>query len=202
MGAVGTVGKLSKSIPAGSVFEAAIKAVDTYTTAKTAEETAEGYGGAAGGLAGSVAGAAAGAAIGSVVPIIGTAVGGLVGAFLGGMGGDAVGAMFGKSSFAKSLFGNDSEPGDVVRAMSVQTGPPQAPSPLMLKVEPKPAQVDQKITFAPHMPITVQGDVKDPDELMRKLQPMMQGQLQDFARQMEDNARRSNDRKLYDSPHI
>ncbi len=202
MGAVGTVGKLSKSIPAGSVFEAAIKAVDTYTTAKTAEEKAEGYGGAAGGLAGSVAGAAAGAAIGSVVPIIGTAVGGLVGAFLGGMGGDAVGSMFGKSSFAKSLFGNDSEPGDVVRAMSVKTGPPQAPSPLMLKAAPKPAQVDQKITFAPHMPITVQGDVKDPDELMRKLQPMMQGQLQDFARQLEDNARRSNDRKLYDSPHI
>ena len=202
MGAVGTVGKLSKSIPAGSVFEAAIKAVDTYTTAKTAEEKAEGYGGAAGGLAGSVAGAAAGAAIGSVVPIIGTAVGGLVGAFLGGMGGDAVGSMFGKSSFAKSLFGNDSEPGDVVRAMSVKTGPPQAPSPLMLKAAPKPAQVDQNITFAPHMPITVQGDVKDPDELMRKLQPMMQGQLQDFARQLEDNARRSNDRKLYDSPHI
>ena len=202
MGAVGTVGKLSKSIPAGSVFEAAIKAVDTYTTAKTAEEKAEGYGGAAGGLAGSVAGAAAGAAIGSVVPIIGTAVGGLVGAFLGGMGGDAVGSMFGKSSFAKSLFGNDSEPGDVVRAMSFKTGPPQAPSPLMLKAESKPAQVDQKITFAPHMPITVQGDVKDPDELMRKLQPMMQGQLQDFARQLEDNARRSNDRKLYDSPHI
>ena len=202
MGAVGTVGKLSKSIPAGTVFEAAIKAVDTYTTAKTAEEKAEGYGGAAGGLAGSVAGAAAGAAIGSVVPIIGTAVGGLVGAFLGGMGGDAVGSMFGKSSFAKSLFGNDSEPGDVVRAMSVKTGPPQAPSPLMLKAEPKPAQVDQKITYAPHMPITVQGDVKDPEELMRKLQPMMQGQLQDFARQMEDNARRSNDRKLYDSPHI
>lgn len=202
MGAVGTIGKMGKSIPAGTVFEAGIKAFETYTTAKTAEEKAEGYGGAAGGLAGSVAGAAAGAAIGSVVPIIGTAVGGLVGAFLGGMGGDAVGSMFGKSSFAKSLFGNDSEPGDVVRAMSVKTGPPQAPSPLMLKAEPKPAQVDQKITFAPHMPITVQGDVKDPDELMRKLQPMMQGQLQDFARQMEDNARRSNDRKLYDSPHI
>jgi hypothetical protein len=30
----------------------------------------------------------------------------------------------------------------------------------------------------------------------------MQGQLNDFARQMEDNARRANDRKLYDSPHI
>ncbi|KOX65611.1 phage tail protein [Pseudomonas psychrophila] len=202
MNAVGTISKAGKAIPAGSLFEAGIKAFDTYTTAKTAEEKAEGYGGAAGGLAGTMAGAAAGAAIGSVVPIIGTAVGGLVGAFLGGIGGDAVGGMFGRSSFAKSLFGRDAEPGDVVRSMSAQSGRTQAPSPLMLKPESKPAVVDQKITFAPHMPITVQGDVKDPDEFMRKLQPMMQGQFQDFARRMEDDARRANDRKLYDAPHI
>ena len=84
---------------------------------------------------------------------------------------------------------------------SVLPGRTQAPSPLMLKPESKPAVVDQKITFAPHMPITVQGDVKDPDEFMRKLQPMMQGQFQDFARRMEDDARRANDRKLYDAPH-
>ena len=58
----------------------------------------------------------------------------------------------------------------------------------MLKSEAKPAPIDQTFTFAPHMPITIEGDVKDPDELMRKLQPMMQGQLNDFARQMEDNA--------------
>lgn len=201
MGAVGTLGKMGKVLPAGTVFEAGIKALDTYSTAKTAQEKAEGYGGAAGGLAGSVAGAAAGAAIGSVVPIIGTAVGGLVGAFLGGIGGDTLGGMFGKSSFAKSLFSSDSEPGDVVRAMSAKSGPSQAPSPLMLKPETKPATVEQSISFAPHMPITIQGDVKDPDELMRKLQPLVQGQLQDFARQMEDNARRANDRKLYDIPH-
>ncbi|MBW0238690.1 phage tail tape measure protein [Pseudomonas sp. D1HM] len=200
MSAVGTLGKVSKAIPAGTVFEAGLKAFDTFTTAKTAEEKADGYGGAAGGLAGSLAGAAAGAAIGSVVPIIGTAMGGLVGAFLGGMGGDAVGGMFGKTSFAKSLFGNDAEPGDVVRSM--QAGSPKAPAPLVIKAESKPAPIDQKFTFAPHMPITIEGDVKDPDELMRKLQPMMQGHLNDFARQMEDNARRANDRKLYDAPHI
>ena len=198
---IGAVDRVGKALPAGSVLEAGIKAFDTYTTAKTAEEKAEGYGGAAGGLAGSVAGAAAGAAIGSVVPIIGTAVGGLVGAFLGGMGGDTVGGMLGKTSFAKSLFGNDAEPGDVVRSMSAKAGSSQAPSPLMLKSEAKPAPIDQTFTFAPHMPITVQGDVKDPADLMRQLQPMMQGQLNDFARQIEDNARRANDRKLYDAPH-
>ena len=202
MNAVSTISKAGKAIPAGTVFEAGIKAFDTYTTAKTAQEKAEGYGGAVGGLAGSVTGAAAGAAIGSVVPIIGTAVGGLVGAFLGGMGGDTVGGMLGKTSFAKSLFGNDAEPGDVVRSMSAKAGSSQAPSPLMLKSEAKPAPIDQTFTFAPHMPITIEGDVKDPDELMRKLQPMMQGHLNDFVRQMEDNARRANDRKLYDAPHI
>ncbi|MGP5464676.1 phage tail tape measure protein, partial [Pseudomonas helleri] len=52
----GTLGKMGKTLPAGTVFEAGIKAFDTYSTAKTAQEKAEGYGGAAGGLAGSVAG--------------------------------------------------------------------------------------------------------------------------------------------------
>ncbi|VVN45038.1 hypothetical protein PS639_05670 [Pseudomonas fluorescens] len=108
--------------------------------------------------------------------------------------------MLGQSTLAKSLFGSDSAPGDVVRSM--KAGTLQAPSPLLLKPQAKPAAIEQAITFAPHMPITIQGDVKDPDELMRKLQPMMQGQFKDFARQMEDDARRANDRKLYDSPHV
>ena len=200
MNAVGTVSKVGKAIPGAKLFDAGLKVLDTYSTAKTAEEKAEGYGGAAGGLAGSVAGAAAGAAIGSVVPILGTAIGGMIGAFLGGMGGESLGSMLGQSTLAKSLFGGDSAPGDVVRSM--KAGTPQAPSPLLLKPQAKPTAIEQAITFAPHMPITIQGDVKDPDELMRKLQPMMQGQFKDFARQMEDDARRANDRKLYDSPHV
>ena len=200
MNAVGTVSKVGKAIPGAKLFDAGLKVLDTYSTAKTAEEKAEGYGGAAGGLAGSVAGAAAGAAIGSVVPILGTAIGGMIGAFLGGMGGESLGSMLGQSALAKSLFGGDSAPGDVVRSM--KAGTPQAPSPLLLKPQAKPTAIEQAITFAPHMPITIQGDVKDPDELMRKLQPMMQGQFKDFARQMEDDARRANDRKLYDSPHV
>ena len=200
MNAVGTVSKVGKAIPGAKLFDAGLKVLDTYSTAKTAEEKAEGYGGAAGGLAGSVAGAAAGAAIGSVVPILGTAIGGMIGAFLGGMGGESLGSMLGQSTLAKSLFGGDSAPGDVVRSM--RAGTSQAPSPLLLKPQAKPTAIEQAITFAPHMPITIQGDVKDPDELMRKLQPMMQGQFKDFARQMEDDARRANDRKLYDSPHV
>lgn len=110
--------------------------------------------------------------------------------------------MLGKSTFAKSLFGSESAPGDVVRSMTAQTGPPQPPSPLLLKPEIKPAPIEQKITFAPHMPIAIQGDVKDPAELTRQLDTMLQDRFRDFSRDLEDSARRANARQLYDSPHV
>ncbi|MDQ0124257.1 phage tail tape-measure protein [Pseudomonas lini] len=199
---VGKVGKLGKALPGEAVFEAGIKAFETFNTAKTDDEKGEGYGAAAGGLAGTMAGAAAGAAIGSVVPILGTAVGGMVGAMLGAMGGESLGSMLGKSTFAKTLFGSESAPGDVVRSMTAQAGPPPPPSPLLLKPEIKPAAIEQKITFAPHMPITIEGDVKDPAELTRQLDTLLQSRFRDFSRELEDSARRANDRQLYDSPHV
>jgi hypothetical protein len=199
---VGKVGKLGKALPGEAVFEAGLKAFETFNTAKTDDEKGEGYGAAAGGLAGTMAGAAAGAAIGSVVPLLGTAVGGMVGAMLGAMGGESLGSMLGKSTLAKSLFGSESAPGDVVRSMTVQAGPPPPPSPLLLKPEIKPAAIEQKITFAPHMPITIEGDVKDPGELTRQLDTMLQDRFRDFSRELEDSARRANARLLYDSPHV
>ncbi|VVO85382.1 hypothetical protein PS903_01988 [Pseudomonas fluorescens] len=199
---VGKVGKLGKALPGEAVFEAGLKAFETFNTAKTDDEKGEGYGAAAGGLAGTMAGAAAGAAIGSVVPLLGTAVGGMVGAMLGAMGGESLGSMLGKSTLAKSLFGSESAPGDVVRSMTVQAGPPPPPSPLLLKPEIKPAAIEQKITFAPHMPITIEGDVKDPGELTRQLDTMLQDRFRDFSRELEDSARRANARQLYDSPHV
>jgi phage tail tape-measure protein len=202
VGTVSKLGKLGKALPGETVVEAGIKVFETYNTAKTDDEKGEGYGAAAGGLAGTVAGAAAGAAIGSVVPILGTAVGGMVGAMLGAMGGESLGAMMGKSTLAKSLFGSESAPGDVVRSMTAPAGPPLPPSPLLLKPEIPPAAIDQKITFAPHMPITIEGDVKDPAELTRQLDTMLQDRFRDFSRELEDSARRANARQLYDSPHV
>jgi hypothetical protein len=202
VGTVSKLGKLGKALPGETVVEAGIKVFETYNTAKTDDEKGEGYGAAAGGLAGTVAGAAAGAAIGSVVPILGTAVGGMVGAMLGAMGGESLGAMLGKSTLAKSLFGSESAPGDVVRSMTAPAGPPLPPSPLLLKPEIQPAAIDQKITFAPHMPITIEGDVKDPAELTRQLDTMLQDRFRDFSRELEDSARRANARQLYDSPHV
>ncbi|CAI8914743.1 phage tail tape measure protein [Pseudomonas sp. IT-P218] len=202
VGTVSKLGKLGKALPGETVVEAGIKVFETYNTAKTDDEKGEGYGAAAGGLAGTMAGAAAGAAIGSVVPILGTAVGGMVGAILGAMGGESLGAMLGKSTLAKSLFGSESAPGDVVRSMTAPAGPPLPPSPLLLKPEIQPAAIDQKITFAPHMPITIEGDVKDPAELTRQLDTMLQDRFRDFSRELEDSARRANARQLYDSPHV
>jgi phage tail tape-measure protein len=201
-GTVGKLAKLGKALPGEAVIEAGLKAFETLNTAKTDDEKGEGYGAAAGGLAGTMAGAAAGAAIGSVVPILGTAVGGMVGAMLGAMGGESLGSMLGKSAFAKSLFGSESAPGDVVRSMTAPAGPPLPPSPLLLKPEIKPAAIEQKITFAPHMPITIEGDVKDPAELTRQLDTLLQSRFRDFSRELEDSARRANDRQLYDSPHV
>lgn len=87
-------------------------------------------------------------------------------------------------------------------APAAPAGSPAPPSPLLLKPEITPAAIEQKITFAPHMPITIEGDVKDPAELSRQLDTMLQDRFRDFSRELEDSARRANARQLYDSPHI
>jgi TP901 family phage tail tape measure protein len=215
--AVGKVGKVAKMIPGGSLMEAGAMAFDTFENAQTKDEKAEGYGAAAGNLAGTMAGAAAGAAIGSVVPIIGTAIGGLIGAYLGSQGGAALGG-----SLGKSLFGGEDENtedtakapvpttplmmasagqqgpmlGDVARSMAV-TAPLKSAA---LAIQPKeaekpvPTKVDQQFQYSLNMPVTVQGDVKDPQALAQQMMPHMQRMMADAAKQ--------NASKLYDEPHV
>ncbi|WPC27653.1 phage tail tape measure protein [Pseudomonas moraviensis] len=216
-GAVGKVGKAAKVIPGGTLLESGAMAFETFQNAKTKDEKAEGYGAAAGNLAGTMAGAAAGAAIGSVVPIIGTAIGGLIGAYLGSQGGAALGGSLGKSLFG----GEDEKPeqtakapvpatplmmasaaqqgpvlGDVARSMAV-TAPLKSAA---LAIQPKeaekpvPAKVDQQFQYSLSMPVTVQGDVKDPQALAQDLMPHMQRMMADAAK--------SNAAKLYDEPHL
>ncbi|WP_336354749.1 phage tail tape measure protein [Pseudomonas granadensis] len=216
-GTVGKVGKAAKVIPGGTLLESGAMAFETFQNAKTKDEKAEGYGSAAGNLAGTMAGAAAGAAIGSVVPIIGTAIGGMIGAYLGSQGGAALGGSLGKSLFG----GEDEKPeqaakapvpatplmmaaaaqqgpvlGDVARSMAV-TAPLKSAA---LAIQPKeaakaePAKVDQKFEYSLSMPVTVQGDVKDPQTLAQDLMPHMQ--------RMMAGAARSNAAKLYDEPHV
>lgn len=215
--AVGKVGKVGKIIPGGTLLESGAMAVETFQNAKTKDEKAEGYGEAAGNLAGTMAGAAAGAAIGSVVPIIGTAIGGMIGAYLGSQGGAALGGSLGKSLFG----GEDEKPeekpkapvpttplmmasaaqhgpvlGDAARSMAV-TAPLKSAAQAIQPKEPEkpvPAKVDQQFQYSLSMPVTVQGDVKDPQRLAQDLMPHMQRMMADAAK--------SNAAKLYDEPHL
>lgn len=216
-GTVGKVGKAAKVLPGGTLLESGAMAFETFQNAKTKDEKAEGYGSAAGNLAGTMAGAAAGAAIGSVVPIIGTAIGGMIGAYLGSQGGAALGGSLGKSLFG----GEDEKPeqtakapvpttplmmasaaqqspvlGDVARSMAV-TSPLKSAALAIQPKEPEkpvPAKVDQQFQYSLSMPVTVQGDVKDPQTLAQDLMPHMQRMMADAAR--------SNAAKLYDEPHV
>lgn len=216
-GTVGKVGKAAKVIPGGTLLESGAMAFETFQNAKTKDEKAEGYGSAAGNLAGTMAGAAAGAAIGSVVPIIGTAIGGMIGAYLGSQGGAALGGSLGKSLFG----GEDEKPeqtakapvpvtplmmasagqqgpvlGDVARSMAV-TAPLKSAALAIQPKEPEkpvPAKVDQQFQYSLNMPVTVQGDVKDPQALAQDLMPHMQRMMADAAK--------SNAAKLYDEPHL
>jgi hypothetical protein len=216
-GTVSKVGKAAKVIPGGTLLESGAMAFETFQNAKTKDEKAEGYGAAAGNLAGTMAGAAAGAAIGSVVPIIGTAIGGMIGAYLGSQGGAALGGSLGKSLFG----GEDEKPeqtakapvpttplmmasagqhgpalGDVVRSMAV-TAPLNSAALAIQPKEPEkpvPAKVDQQFQYSLNMPVTVQGDVKDPQALAQDLMPHMQRMMADAAK--------SNAAKLYDEPHV
>ncbi|TMU77631.1 phage tail tape measure protein [Pseudomonas fluorescens] len=216
-GTVGKVGKAAKVIPGGTLLESGAMAFETFQNAKTKDEKAEGYGSAAGNLAGTMAGAAAGAAIGSVVPIIGTAIGGMIGAYLGSQGGAALGGSLGKSLFG----GEDEKPeqtakapvpstplmmasaaqqgqvlGDVARSMAVTAPLKSAALAIQPKepAKPEPAKVDQQFQYSLSMPVTVQGDVKDPQTLAQDLMPHMQRMMADAAR--------SNAAKLYDEPHV
>ncbi|WP_285355475.1 phage tail tape measure protein [Pseudomonas sp. lyk4-R2A-10] len=214
---VGKVGKAAKVIPGGTLLESGAMAFETFQSAKTKDEKAEGYGAAAGNLAGTMAGAAAGAAIGSVVPIIGTAIGGMIGAYLGSQGGAALGGSLGKSLFG----GEDEKPeqtakapvpatplmlmsaaqqgpvlGDVARSMAVTAPLKSAATAIQPKEPEKPVQakVDQQFQYSLNMPVTVQGDVKDPQALAQDLMPHMQRMMADAAK--------SNAAKLYDEPHV
>lgn len=89
-------------------------------------------------------------------------------------------------------------PGAVVRSIA-EAAPPAQPAAAIAKAppaaKPVPPKVEQSFTFAPHVPVTVQGDVKDPAQLARELEPHLRRQFDEFSRQAQA-------RQLYDQPHI
>lgn len=208
--AVGLASKASvvaKRMPGGNVLDAGFKVIDTAMNAETLNEKAEGYGSAAGGLAGSMAGAAMGAAVGSVVPVVGTVVGGLIGAVLGGMGGEELGGFLGVK-----LFGEDEEvakadkgtvPGDVARSIAAAVPAPTAPVVAQALEQAKPAgapaKIDQSFAFSPTNSYTIQGDVKDPAQLAREMEPYQRAQFDAWWREMSS---RQPTTQLFDEAHV
>ncbi|ROM75324.1 phage tail tape measure protein [Pseudomonas brassicacearum] len=192
------VTRLSKRVPGGSVLDAGVGALDTALNATTQDEKAEGYGSAAGGLAGALAGGAAGAAIGSVVPVIGTFIGGAIGAALGGLGGESIGGLLGKSWFGSDDKAEDAKADKPVASTDTPTKPPEVAK-VVEPTPPVPPKVEQAFSFAPQVSIVVQGDVKDPAQLARDLEPHLRQLMESFSR---DVAARQASSQLFDSPHV
>lgn len=172
----------------GTLFDAALNAKEVYDNAETKDEKAEGYGAAAGTAAGTLAGAAAGAAIGSVVPLIGTAIGGMIGAWLGSQGGSALGGYVGKSLFGGSdqAIASTSAPDEVAKTLREPDAKSAESMASAVKeaVKPVPAKVDQNITLSPQFNITVQGDAKDPRELVNQMMPEIERRMSETAQQV------------------
>ncbi|MFP5497042.1 MAG: phage tail tape measure protein [Gammaproteobacteria bacterium] len=86
--------------------------------------------------------------------------------------------------------------GDVTRSLAA----PAASKPANIVIQapavpkPDPARVDQKFSYSLSMPVTVEGDAKDPQQFVQQLLPLMQRALSDAAQQ---EARRN----LYDDAH-
>ena len=87
-------------------------------------------------------------------------------------------------------------PGDVARSLAAQGATKSAAVAIQPKPPEKPAptQVDQQFQYSLNMPVTVQGDVKDPQRLAQDLMPHMRLMMADAAKQ--------NATKLYDDPHV
>lgn len=86
--------------------------------------------------------------------------------------------------------------GDVTRSLAAPVAPKPANLVIQAPAAPKsePARVDQKFSYSLNMPVTVEGDAKDPQQFVQQLLPLMQRALNDAAQQ---EARRN----LYDDAH-
>ncbi|MDZ5740952.1 phage tail tape measure protein [Pseudomonas asiatica] len=95
-------------------------------------------------------------------------------------------------------------PGAVVRALDKETPPPAPAAALPAakpadKGKPEPAKIDQSFTFAPVMPITVHGDVKDPNQIVREAEPALRAMFDNFQREV---ASRQASVSLYDAADV
>ncbi|MCS4250605.1 phage tail tape measure protein [Pseudomonas sp. BIGb0164] len=87
--------------------------------------------------------------------------------------------------------------GDVVRSLASQptSSTPGALSLMAVPAKPPAPKIEQKVDISAPIQVTVQGDVKDPAQLARELQPYIAQQQREITQQLES-------RKLYDDSHL
>ena len=87
--------------------------------------------------------------------------------------------------------------GDVTRSLSKPTAPnvPALLAPVSAAPKAEPPKIEQRVEIQAPLHITVQGDVKDPAQLARELQPYIDQQLRQSTQQLQN-------RTLYDEPHV
>lgn len=87
--------------------------------------------------------------------------------------------------------------GDVVRSLASQptSSAPGAVSLMAVPTKPPAPKIEQKVDISAPIQVTVQGDVKDPAQLARELQPYIAQQQREITQQLES-------RKLYDDSHL
>lgn len=87
--------------------------------------------------------------------------------------------------------------GQVVRSMAGTESPVATPALLKAPelVKPLPPKVDQQFSFAPNLQVQVQGDVKDPAQLAREVEPHLRRMFDEYSRQAAA-------RQLSDEPHV
>ncbi|GLO25414.1 phage tail tape measure protein [Pseudomonas putida] len=94
--------------------------------------------------------------------------------------------------------------GDVVRAMAGKSAPtvprmPELAQPAKAAAPAPATKVDQDFTFSPTFKIDVQGDVKDPSQVVREIESPLRQLFEAWWR--EASARMSS-AQLYDQPHV
>lgn len=125
------------------------------------------------------------------------------------MGGEGIGGWLGKKLFgedeqlAKADKDKGAAPGDVARSIAAAAPAPTAPvvAQALEQAKPKsePPKVDQQFSYMPNMPITVQGDAKDPQQLFRSLEGLIRNSWDTWSR---ENLARQAAGQLFDEPHV
>jgi TP901 family phage tail tape measure protein len=91
--------------------------------------------------------------------------------------------------------------GDLVRGMSKSAAPPaKLPDAAPAKAATPPApKVDQAFSFSPSIKLDVQGDVKDPAQLLREMEGPLRQLFESWSREA---ASRMASAQLFDQPHV